>query len=133
MIKILLSVKPEFANKIFDGTKLFEFRKVLFQRTDVSNVIVYVSSPVQRVLGEFTIDSIVSGSLSAVWKKTSISSGISHDFFISYFSGHTIAHAIKIGKVIKYKTPKTLDHYAVEHAPQSFVYVEDFNDNFLLS
>ena len=125
MIKILLSVKPEFANKIFDGTKLFEFRKVLFQRLDISNVIVYVSSPVQRVLGEFTIDSVVSGPLSTVWKQTSSSSGISYDFFMTYFSGRKTAYAIRIGKVIKYKEPKTLDHYAVEHAPQSFVYVED--------
>ncbi len=128
MIKVLLSIKPEFANKIFDGTKLFEFRKVLFQRSDISNVIVYVSSPVQRVLGEFTIDSIVSGPLSTVWKKTSTSSGISYDFFMAYFSGHKTAYAIRIGKVTKYEEPKTLDYYAVEHAPQSFVYVEDSDE-----
>ena len=125
MIKVLLSIKPEFAYKIFDGTKLFEFRKVLFQRPDISHVIVYVSSPVQMVIGEFTIDSVVSGSLPTVWERTATSSGISHDFFMSYFSGHETAHAIKIGKVTKYNEPKTLNHYAVEHAPQSFVYVED--------
>ena len=125
MIKILLSIKPEFADKIFDGTKLFEFRKVLFQRSDISDVIVYVSSPIQQVLGEFTIDTVVSGPLSTVWEKTSTSSGITHDYFMSYFSGHETAHAIKIGKVTKYKEPKTLNHYAVKRAPQSFVYVED--------
>ena len=125
MTKVLLSIKPEFANMIFDGTKLFEFRKVLFQRSNISNVIVYVSSPVSRVLGEFTIDSVVSGPLAAVWRKTSTSSGISRDFFMSYFSGHETAYAIKIGSVTKFKRPRLLKHYSIQHAPQSFVYVED--------
>ena len=55
---VLLSIKPEFAEKIFDGTKKFEFRKSIFKNTDVQTVIVYASSPVQQVIGEFTIDSI---------------------------------------------------------------------------
>ncbi|EHL88131.1 hypothetical protein HMPREF1019_01868 [Campylobacter sp. 10_1_50] len=29
----LLSIKPEFAEAIFDGTKKFEFRKVKFKKT----------------------------------------------------------------------------------------------------
>ena len=125
MTKVLLSIKPEFANKIFDGTKKFEYRKVLFHRSDISRVVVYVSYPVQRVIGEFTIDDIVSGTLSAVWAETAESSGISHDFFMSYFSGRTTAHAIKVGTITKYRRARPLLHYSVKHAPQSFVYVED--------
>ena len=30
-MKVVLSIKPEFANKIFDGTKKFEFRKSIFK------------------------------------------------------------------------------------------------------
>ena len=29
-MKVVLSIKPQFANKIFDGTKKFEFRKAIF-------------------------------------------------------------------------------------------------------
>jgi predicted transcriptional regulator len=125
MLKVLLSIKPVFAEKIFDGTKKFEFRKVLILRPHVSTVIVYASSPVQRVLGEFTIESIVSGPLDYVWEKTSRYSGISHEFFLSYFSGHRVAHAIKIGNVTRYEEPRTLEHYMMKRAQQSFVYVDD--------
>ena len=125
MTKVLLSIKPEFANKIFDGTKKYEFRKTLFKRSDVSSVLVYASSPVQRIIGEFTIDAIISGTLPAVWEIAENSAGISEDYFLSYFSNKTIAHAIKIGKVTKFKRPKTLIQYNVKNAPQSFVYVED--------
>lgn len=31
-MKVLLSIKPEFANKIFEGTKRFEFRKSIFKK-----------------------------------------------------------------------------------------------------
>ena len=125
MTKVLLSIKPEFANKIFDGTKQYEFRKTLFKRSDVSSVLVYASSPVQRIIGEFTIDAIISGTLPAVWEISEKSAGISKDYFLSYFSNKTIAHAIKIGKVTKYKHTKTLAQYNIKNAPQSFIYVEE--------
>ena len=32
-MKILLSIKPEFAERIFDGSKKYEFRKVIFRKT----------------------------------------------------------------------------------------------------
>ena len=125
MTKVLLSIKPEFANKIFDGTKKYEFRKILFKRAGISSILVYVSSPVQRIIGEFTIDAIISGTLTAVWEITENSAGISESYFRSYFSDKTIAHAIKIGQVKKFKHAKTLAQYSIKHAPQSFVYVED--------
>ena len=46
-MKVLLSIKPEFANKIFEGTKRFEFRKSIFKK-EVKTVVVYASSPLQQ-------------------------------------------------------------------------------------
>ena len=34
-MKVVLSIKPEFAFKIFDGTKQFEFRKAIFKNPAV--------------------------------------------------------------------------------------------------
>jgi predicted transcriptional regulator len=31
-MKVILSIKPEYAFKIFDGTKKFEFRRVIFKK-----------------------------------------------------------------------------------------------------
>ena len=58
-MKVVLSIKPEFAFKIFDGTKKFEFRKAIFKNHKIKTVIVYASSPVQQVIGEFEIEKII--------------------------------------------------------------------------
>lgn len=123
-MKVLLSIKPEFAFKIFDGTKRFEFRKVIFKNPDVKTVVVYASSPVQQVIGEFEIDDIISDSPTDVWEKTKKFSGITKSFFNKYFENREIAHAIKIREVKKYENPLRLDVFNVV-PPQSYVYLEE--------
>ena len=55
--RVLLSVKPRFAEAILAGLKTFEFRRAIFRRTDIKTVVLYASSPTCKVVGEFTIES----------------------------------------------------------------------------
>jgi hypothetical protein len=55
---VLLSVKPEFAAKILDGSKRWEFRRVLWQELDANYVYVYVSAPVKRVVARFVVSQV---------------------------------------------------------------------------
>lgn len=122
-MKVLLSIKPEFAFKIFEGKKKYEFRKVIFKNQNVKTVVVYASSPVQRVIGEFEIADILSYDPSKIWSLTKKHSGISEDFFFEYFSEREIAHAIKIKNPKKYRNPLSLlENYNV-FPPQSYVYL----------
>jgi predicted transcriptional regulator len=122
-MKVLLSIKPEFAFKIFEGKKKFEFRKVIFKNPNVKTVVVYASSPVQRVIGEFEIDNILSSDPTEIWRLTKKYSGISEDFFNEYFADREIAHAIKIKNTKKYKQPLHLkDNFDVV-PPQSYLYL----------
>jgi len=122
-MKVLLSIKPEFAFKIFEGKKKFEFRKVIFKNPNVKTVVVYASSPVQRVIGEFEIDNILSSDPTEIWRLTKKYSGISEDFFNEYFADREIAHAIKIKNTKKYKQPLHLkDNFNVV-PPQSYLYL----------
>lgn len=120
---VLLSIKPEFAYKIFDGTKKFEFRRTVFKRKDVRKVVVYASFPVQMVIGEFEIDDILTDKVDVIWNKTKRYSGISKDYFNAYFENREYANAIQIGKIRRYKNPKFLSDYNVIAAPQSFIYI----------
>jgi predicted transcriptional regulator len=123
VMRVLLSIKPEYAFKIFEGKKKFEFRKVIFKNPDVKTVVVYASSPVQRVIGEFDIDNILSSDPTEIWRLTKKYSGISEDFFYEYFANREIAHAIKIKNIKKYKQHlHLLDSFNV-FPPQSFVYL----------
>ena len=121
---VLLSIKPEFAEKIFDGTKKYEFRKSIFKNADVKTVIVYASSPVQRVIGEFTIDRILNDDLSTIWNETERYAGITHDFYMSYFANKEKAYAIKIRNAKRYAHARRLSDYNIHYAPQSFAYIQ---------
>ena len=58
--RVLLSVKPRFAEAILAGEKTFEFRRAVFRRQDIETVVLYASSPTCKVVGEFTIDKVLS-------------------------------------------------------------------------
>ncbi len=122
-MRVLLSIKPEFVEKIFDGTKKYEFRKSLFRRNDINCVIIYASAPIKRVVGEFEIDEILSDKVDLIWEITKNYSGISEAFYMSYFNKRSKAHAIRIGRVTKYDEPKSLSDFDIQHAPQSFRYI----------
>lgn len=122
-MKVLLSIKPEFAFKIFDGTKKFEFRKSIFKRKDIEKIVVYASSPVQRVIGEFEIENILHENLDELWQITQNEAGISKQFYDLYFSNKDKAFAIQVGEVHKYSKPKLLSDYNLNFAPQSFAYL----------
>lgn len=122
--RVLLSIKPEFSERIFDGTKLFEYRKCLFKRSDIETIVVYASSPVCQVIGEFTISCILSDTPANLWEQTSEGAGIDHEFFKDYFKNRVIAHAIQIGVTKRYKRARQLSDYQIRQAPQSFVYLD---------
>lgn len=98
-MRILLSIKPEYAEKIFAGTKKYEFRRVIFKNPDVKTVVVYASSPVQKVIGEFEIDSILKSEIEDLWSLTAHESGINKDSFFEYFKEKNFGYAIKIKDV----------------------------------
>ncbi|MFA7042749.1 MAG: ASCH domain-containing protein [Bacteroidales bacterium] len=122
-MEVLLSIKPEFAFKIFDGTKKFEFRKSIFKRSGVKKVVVYASSPVQQIIGEFEIADILCEETELLWNMTQQFSGISKEFYDQYFANKDKAFAIQVGKVKKYDLPKSLSDYDIYFAPQSFAYL----------
>ena len=124
MKAVLMSIKPEFAHKIFEGVKKFEFRKQVFKDASVKKVIVYSSSPEQKVIGEFEIEAVLSGSPNEIWKQTKQYSGISQVFYDEYFDGRDIAYAIKVATTKRYRKTKALTDYNIQSAPQSFVYVD---------
>jgi len=121
-MKVVLSIKPEFAFKIFDGTKKFEFRRSIFKNENVKSIIVYASSPVQQVIGEFEIEEVLNCELSTLWNLTQEFSGISEEFYYDYFANKKSGFAIKIKKTKKYRKPKNLKVDFNLSPPQSFAY-----------
>lgn len=122
---VLLSIKPEFAEAILEGTKKFEFRRKVFRKPEVGIIVVYASTPICRVIGEFRLAGILTMSPSALWAATCSAAGIDRRYFDNYFAGREEAYALKVKNPRKYKVPLDLrTHFGVDRPPQSFCYLK---------
>lgn len=81
-MRVLLSIKPEFVEKIFSGEKLYEYRKATFKNEDISSVVIYSTMPVGKIVGEFKFKKIHIDSPEIIWNETKQHSGISKKFFL---------------------------------------------------
>lgn len=109
---------------IFAGTKKFEFRRIVFRNPDVRTVVVYASSPVQKVIGEFEIEKIINDQLEALWEQTKKYAGIDKTYFFNYFSDKDNGYAIEIKNTKKYKKALCLRKDFNATPPQSFMYLD---------
>lgn len=124
-MRVLLSIKPEFVEKILSGEKLFEFRKNLFKNKGVNTVVIYSTMPIGKVVGEFTIQSILQDNPENIWKKTKDFSGISKHFFDEYYFERDKAIAIEIGGITEYHPPLSLQDLGKNICPpQSYKYLD---------
>lgn len=121
--RALLSIKPRFAEAIFRGEKRYEFRRATFKRP-VTSALVYSSSPVQKVIGEFDVLGVITAPLAALWRKTKQFAGIDRELFYSYFSGCDVGHAIEIGKTRTFTDPFCPVETLGLRPPQSFLYLD---------
>jgi len=122
-MKVLLSIKPEFALKIFNGSKRYEYRRAIFKNPKVSIVIVYASDPIKRIIGEFEIEDILHDELQVLWVKTKNHAGISERRFFEYFTNKSKGYAIKVKATSMYDAPLPLNSFMVSSPPQSFMYL----------
>jgi len=119
----LLSIHPEHAEAILSGTKSFEFRKVAFRR-EIETVLIYATAPISKVIGSFEVETIISAEPSAIWEQASHSSGLTKERFDKYYTGKSVAHAIKVMNPKRFYRPKPLSAYVKSGTPpQSFCYV----------
>ena len=122
MCRMLLSINPEYVQKIFSGTKTYEFRKVRC-RSDVDSILIYETAPTMKVVGEAKIKRILTGSPSKIWQETKAGSGINKNFFDSYYKKRNMAVVYELGEVTRYAEPRNLNSYGITQAPQSFRYI----------
>lgn len=122
-MKVLLSIKPEYIEKIASGEKKYEFRKVEF-RQDFKEILVYATAPISKVVGTITPQKIIVQDPKELWKEVENYSGVTKEFYDKYYSNKDHAVAIKIAKYKQFSEYRELNFYDVKAAPQSFVYIQ---------
>lgn len=121
-----LPIKPVYAERLINGTKIFEFRRTAISM-DLSHVIVYASSPKKRIVGILKVKQVNIGNPTETWEVTKSYAGITENDYKQYFSGKDLAYSIEVEphSIIKFKKefhPKEIQKDFV--VPQSFKYVD---------
>lgn len=133
---ILMSIRPQYAKKIFDGTKTVELRRIKPRLiSEGVLVFVYVSTPVKSLMGAFTVSCVVEKPLTGLWRRVKDHAGIKHNEFMSYFDGVETGVAIFINDVWLLPRPISLTELKKEmkgfYPPQSFRYTSIYQmENF---
>lgn len=125
---LIISLKPYYANMVFEGLKKVELRRRITSQISNRDVFVYVSSPIRELRGGFRVGQVWEGSPEDVWNIVADLSIIDRGEFDAYFEGQAIAYALEVTNVWEYESPVTLswlrglfDDFVV---PQSWRYAK---------
>lgn len=122
---VLISIKPKFANQILFGVKKFEYRKTSIDKA-TTHMVLYMTAPIQRIVGMVSVKQVLSGAPSTIWEKTKSEAGIVRKFYRTYFKDAKTAYAIELDEVTPFNhwiNPK--DILSNFRPPQSFKYIDN--------
>lgn len=121
---VLLSIKPKYADLILGGSKRVEFRRS-WAAEEVGVIVLYASSPIQKIVGVVEVDEILVASQTSLWRIcTERGGGLTRDSLRDYFAGKSQGFAVLLGKVFKL-TMNAEPSNVIENfvPPQSFRYL----------
>src|ERR1041384_1865410 len=95
----IISIRPQYSNKILAGTKTIELRKSAMGLSEGDVVLVYSSAPEQRFAFWFRIQKIEALPVNKMWDSHSHQLGIGFEDYSAYFDGLTMAVGFHIGEV----------------------------------
>lgn len=122
MLTILLSIHPEYVERIKTGQKRYEYRRIAFRRT-VDRIIIYATYPCSCIVGEASVSYVLQDSIERIWEKTYLYAGITKEAYLNYFKGRETAYAYEIMDLQIYPECRKLKDIGLSRAPQSFCYL----------
>lgn len=107
---IIYSIKPSFVRKIIQSEKTVELRRLKPKKLNENSlVVIYASSPIQSLIGAFSVKKIIEAPLEELWKSVGSDAGVSREEFEKYFSDRDWGVAIFIDSFQVFKEPINLD------------------------
>ncbi|MGL4393610.1 MAG: ASCH domain-containing protein [Brevinema sp.] len=118
-MKLLLSIKPKYAEAILNGSKTVEFRKTPIRRK-VTKAEIYMSRTTKKIVGTANIVDIKEDSPENLWKQFHRVGGITKKEFFQYFENKTKGFAVILDKVEQFPEEQ---QSKPKYVPQSFCYI----------
>ena len=134
MPPLLLSLKPCYADRVFEGLKTVELRRRITSYITDRDIFVYVSSPIMQLRGGFRAGDLWHGTPEEIWSRVSKLARVDKQDFDTYFQGQTIAYAFEITEVWEAPNPVDLNTLRSQFpnfvVPQSWRYVRNDESEF---
>lgn len=120
---IAISIKPEHANAIFNGSKCFELRRVR-PKGKIDKMFIHVcGEDPSKIQGIAIVEDVITGSVAEIWNRCKDGAGISIEDYYDYFEGCRSATAYKLTDAKRFDVPMDLADLDMKHIPQSFSYI----------
>lgn len=123
---LLISVKPEYADKIVAGEKTIELRKACPNVAKDDIVIIYSTVPVKAVIGICRVEEIIKLKPSVMWRNHKEKLGIDRKPYMAYYEdmetavGIVLKSACRLDSKIELSSIKRL--FPKFSPPQTFRY-----------
>jgi predicted transcriptional regulator len=126
---VLLSIKPEFAQKIITGEKTVELRrKFPIQQVIGQLGVIYASSPLKKIIGYAVITNVSFLPIDQIWSQHGEEAKVEKDFFDKYYSNLTHGFVIHLREPLLLERQicyqQLRDQYGI-FPPQSFRYLSE--------
>lgn len=97
----LISIHPNYVEKILSGEKRLEFRRS-WATSQVDYLVIYATSPVQQIVSVAQIGQVFRGSKSRLWELArSMGGGISRRKLFEYMEGKNEGVALELAHILK--------------------------------
>lgn len=103
--KLILSIKPDFVNKIVSGQKTVELRRRFSKKWEGVKVILYATHPNHAFVGEAKINKVINGKPIDIWYEYQEFLGCDRDTYFSYCEGLEAINALLLSDVKPYGVP----------------------------
>lgn len=125
---IVLSVRPQYSQKILEGTKTVELRR-RFPMSAPSGTVAYIysTSPIRAMVGAASIKDVLKLPVDQIWTKFRKKASIERKAFDEYFQGLEFGYALLFEDVRAFSHPiplADLREYFGFEPPQSFLYAK---------
>lgn len=119
---IIISIHPEYAEKILTGEKTYELRTRL-PHDKPERIIIYATAPVSAVVGTAEIADMFDLPLTELWKRVRKSACVTLDDFHAYFRRSDTGKAFVVRNPVRFPSPIPIANYGLKKAPQSWQYL----------
>lgn len=97
--ELLISIRPSFADAIFNGSKTVEIRRRIPSIEIGVRLWIYVTKPVGEVRGVARVAEIIKGDPDVVWRACGPRTGLSRSDFDDYLDGSATAYGMALRDV----------------------------------